>query len=124
MQGSGSKGFGSVERGGSGRASAGKDHNGETNPDRPQVTFWDFSVERDEEAAANAAADGDADTIPPQVMFIHQVLPRIALLPPPPRGLRAVHCGLEPHPVPNLLLQAGGSSRDRILFSPPLRTAP
>eukprot|EP00667_Euglena_gracilis_P007664 EG_transcript_7733 len=36
------------------------------------VTFWDFSVERDEEAAANAAADGDADTIPPQVMFIHQ----------------------------------------------------
>lgn len=83
MEDSGSKGFGSVERGGSGRASAGKDHNGETNPDRPQVTFWDFSVERDEEAAANAAADGDADTIPPQVMFIHQVLPRIALQPPP-----------------------------------------
>lgn len=36
-----------------------------------QVTFWDFSVERDEEAADNASPMDDK--IPPQVMFIHQV---------------------------------------------------
>eukprot|EP00669_Euglena_mutabilis_P000923 TRINITY_DN1117_c0_g1_i2.p1 TRINITY_DN1117_c0_g1~~TRINITY_DN1117_c0_g1_i2.p1 ORF type:complete len:474 (+),score=104.16 TRINITY_DN1117_c0_g1_i2:67-1488(+) len=34
------------------------------------VTFWDFSVERDEEAADNASPMDDK--IPPQVMFIHQ----------------------------------------------------
>ena len=52
-------------------------------PGLVQVTLWDLSLERDEEAEAELLAQGmPVPDIPPQLIFIHRELSSVPDIPP------------------------------------------